>query len=129
MPFVNYLQSAVLNHVFGASTYTKPTVYVALFTSSPGPTGGGAEVAGAGYARVAYGAVTTSGGSPTQVANSADINFAAAGVAWGTVTHAALFDAASGGNMLAYGALQISKTISAGDAFRFPATALAVTLN
>lgn len=129
MPFVNYLQKAVLEHVFGATTYPKPTVYVGLFTASPGPVGGGTEVSGGNYARVPYGATVTAGGSPTQVTNAADINFPAATSSWGQITFAALFDAATGGNMLAYGALQAPRDIAAGDAFRFAVSALTISLN
>ena len=52
MSFSNYLENKVLLHVFGATAYTAPaTLYVGLFTSNPGETGGGTEVSGGSYAR------------------------------------------------------------------------------
>ena len=63
MSFSNYLEDAVLNHVFGGSSYTAPTtLYVALFTSAPSDTGGGTEVSGGAYARQT-GAFTVSSGT------------------------------------------------------------------
>lgn len=128
MSFTNYLENAVMDHVFGAGTFTKPAGrYVALFTAAPGEAGGGTEVSGTGYARQSS-AFTVSGAAPTQAANTAAIEYPTAGSAWGTVTHAAVFDAASGGNLLAYAALTEAKPISSGDVFRFPAGNLAFTL-
>jgi hypothetical protein len=40
-----------------------------------------------------------------------------------------VFDAATSGNLLAYGALSASKAIGAGDVFRIPAGDLDITLN
>jgi hypothetical protein len=45
------------------------------------------------------------------------------------VTHAAVFDAATGGNMIAHKPLPESKTIGVGDVFRFPAGQLKITLD
>ena len=51
--FTDYLEDKVLDHVFGGTAYTAPsTLYVALFTVSPGDDGtGGTEVSGGAYAR------------------------------------------------------------------------------
>ena len=40
-----------------------------------------------------------------------------------------VFDALSGGNLIAYGALTTSKTIDTGDVFRIPAGDLDITLD
>lgn len=128
MSFTNYLENAVLGHVFGAATYSKPTIYVGLFTAAPGETGGGTEVSGGAYARQTTGALTISGTDPTQAANAASIEFPTATANWGTVTHMAWFDAATGGNMLAYAELDSTRTINNGDVFRFPAGQAVITL-
>lgn len=130
MSFTNYTENAVLGHVFGSTTMTKPTLYVGLFTAAPGEAGGGTELstAGTAYARQTA-AFTVSGTAPTQATNTAAIEWAAATSAWGTVTHVAVFDAASGGNMLAFAALTASKTIASGDVFRIPASNLTITLD
>lgn len=49
----DYLENKLVDHIFRASSYTKPSVLaVALFTSAPGEAGGGTEVTGGSYARV-----------------------------------------------------------------------------
>ena len=118
MSFSNFLENKVLGHVFGATPYTAPaTLYVGLFTSSPGETGSGAEVSGGSYARQTI-AFTVTG---AQASNTAAVEFPTATASWGTITFAAIYDALSGGNLLAYGALTTSKTIDNGDVFRIPA--------
>ena len=128
MSFTNYLENAVMDPVFGAGTFAKPAGrYVALFTGAPGEAGGGTEVSGVGYARQSA-AFTVSGNSPTNAENTAAVEFPTAVTSWGTVTHAAVFDAVTGGSMLAYAALVEAKPISTGDVFRFPAGNLDFTL-
>ena len=118
MSFSNFLENKVLGHVFGATPYTAPTtLYVGLFTSSPGETGSGSEVSGGSYARQTI-AFTVTG---NQASNTAAVEFPTATASWGTITFAAIYDALSGGNLLAYGALTTSKTIDNGDVFRIPA--------
>ncbi len=118
MSFSNYLENKVLGHVFGAVAYTAPaTLYVGLFTSDPGETGSGTEVSGGSYARQTV-AFTVTG---SQASNTAAVEFPTATASWGTITYAAIYDAVSGGNLLAYGALTTSKTIDNGDVFRIPA--------
>lgn len=118
MSFSNFLENKVLGHVFGATPYTAPaTLYVGLFTSNPGETGSGTEVSGGSYARQTI-AFTVTG---AQASNTAAVEFPTATASWGTITYAAIYDALSGGNLLAYGALTTSKTIDNGDVFRIPA--------
>jgi len=45
------------------------------------------------------------------------------------VTHVGVYDASSGGNLLAYAALTSSKTIETGDVFRVPAGDLDISLD
>lgn len=117
MSFSNYLENKVLDHVFGGVAYTAPTtLYVGLFTSNPGETGSGTEVSGGSYARQTI-AFTVTG---SQASNTAAVEFPTATASWGTITFAAIYDALSGGNLLAYGALTTSKTIDNGDVFRIP---------
>ncbi len=118
MSFSNYLENKVLGHVFGGAAYTAPaTLYVGLFTSDPGETGSGTEVSGGSYARQTI-AFTVTG---SQASNTAAVEFPTATASWGTITYAAIYDAVSGGNLLASGALTTSKTIDNGDVFRIPA--------
>lgn len=126
MSFTNYLETEILDHVFAGAAYTAPsTKYLALFTGAPGETGGGTEVSGGGYARQTV-AFTTSGNTTS---NNAAVEFPTATANYGTVTHVAVFDASTSGNMMAYAALSSNKTIETGDVFRVPSGDLDITLN
>jgi len=126
MSFTNHLETEILDHVFAGNAYTAPsTLYLGLYTATPDDTGGGTELSGSGYVRQAM-AMTVSGNTAS---NSAAEEFATATGSWGTITHVGVFDASSGGNLLAYGALTASKAIATGDVFRIPAGDLDITLN
>lgn len=114
----DYLEDALLNEVFRGINFAAPaTVYAALFTAAPSDAGGGTEVSGGSYARTA---VTFGAPSPAgTIKNSADVTFPTATANWGTITHFAIFDAASAGNMLVWGALTQSKVVNSGDIFKF----------
>jgi hypothetical protein len=105
------------------------TLHFGLLTAAPSDTTAGTEVTGGSYARIAKTAASAgfnaaSGGSAT---NSAEIDFGTATANWGTVTHFAIYDAATAGNMLAWGALGTPKTINNTDGGKFLAGAM--TLN
>lgn len=127
--FSDYTENLVLTWLFTGNSATRPTAwYVGLFTAAPSDTGGGTEVSGNGYARVATGTISVSG-TATTATNAAAIEFSAAsGGNWGTITHAAVFDASTAGNMLAWAPLTTSRTINDGDVFRIPASSLTITL-
>lgn len=126
MSFTNFLETEILDHVFGGNAYSAPgTLYVGLFTAAPDDTGGGTEVSGGGYARQSA-AFTVSGNEAT---NSASIEYPTATASYGTVTHVGIFDAASSGNLMAYASLTASKAIDTGDVFRIPTGDLDVTLD
>jgi hypothetical protein len=117
----HYLEEAILNEVLRGINYTPPaTVYVALFTSPTNKDGGGSEVSGGGYARqpVTFGPPGP-GTDGRKVSNSAEVLFPQATAPWGTITHVAIFDSATGGNMLYQGALEESRTVNTNDQLRF----------
>lgn len=121
--FSDYLEQAILNHFFRAQAFTPPTaIYVSLHTADPGDTGGN-EVTGGGYARQAVTFNAASGGT---IANAASITWNAT-ANWGTVTHFAVWDAATAGNMLASGALSASKTVNANDSLTIGAGQLSLS--
>jgi len=126
MSFSNFLETEILDHVFGAAAYTAPTtLYLALFTATPGETGGGTEVSGNGYVRKAV-AFTTSGNTTS---NTSAVEYPTATGSFGTVTSVGVFDASTSGNLMAFAALSSSKTIETGDVFRVPAADLDITLD
>jgi len=127
MSFSNTFETHVLTYVFTATSVTRPTAwYLALFTSNPTDAGSGTEVStsGTAYARQTA-AFTVSGDTAS---NSAAIEFPTATASFGTVSHVAVFDAATSGNLIAYAALTSSKAIDTGDVFRVPAGDLDITL-
>ena len=128
--FADYWENKILDHLFGKGSYTPPTIYVGLSTADPTDESSGlSEPSGGSYARVSTvpGDWNVASGGATGNAN--DLTFPEATGNWGTITHFALFDAESAGNMLAHGTLSVSKTISSGDTVKFPAGDLDVTLD
>jgi len=126
MSFSNTFETTVLTWVFTTSSATRPTEWhIALYTASPSDPGGGTEVTGGGYARQSV-TFTVSGNTAS---NTAAIEWPVATAGYGTVTDVGVFDAASGGNLIAYAALTTSKAIDTGDVFRLPAGDLDVTLD
>lgn len=137
----DFLENKLVDQLFrGQSAPTTTTLYVALYTSAPSDSGGGTEVSGGAYARVAVtsslanwagtqsaGSTDASSGSGGQTSNNAAITFPTPTAGWGTVTHFAIYDAASGGNELFWGALTIAKTINQADTVTFPAGSLSIT--
>lgn len=124
--FSDYLENAVLNHVFRNTALTSPTtVYVALFTAAPTDAGGGTEVSGGGYARQSVAFDAPSGGATT---NSAQVSFTASGANFGDVVAVGLFDASSAGNLLAWDGITTA-TINDGDTLNFAAGDIDITLD
>ncbi len=131
--FGNYLENELLDHVFGNSAYSAPaTLYLALSTADPTDDGSGLnEPSGGSYARLGVTNNLTNfpaatGGSKS---NGVDFTFVTATASWGVISHMAIFDAVSGGNMLAHAALTSSKTIDNGDTVIFEAGNLTITLD
>lgn len=98
--------------------------------SDPTEADTGTEANGAGYARqqITFGSVSTSG-TKSVIANAAVITFPQAAGSWGTITHIGIRDAATGGNLLFYAPLSISKKVESGDRMEFPAGAITTSLD
>jgi hypothetical protein len=123
-----YLDDAIINAVLRNTSYTSPaTVYVALYTVAPSPSGGGTEVSTGGGSLYARTAVTF--GAPTNgvASNSAPVAFPVAGTVWGTIQAVGIFDLAVGGNLLYFGNLGTSKLVGTGDQVNFIVGAASVT--
>lgn len=127
--FANYLENALLKHVFNGTAYTAPAaVYVALSTADPLDDGSGlAEPSGNGYSRTQVPSWSTA--SAGQVSNAAQVQFPQATGAWGTITHFALLDAATGGNLLAHAQLSATLTVQTGNAPLFDVGDVVVSLD
>ena len=118
MPFLptTLLTNEVLNSI------KNDTPYLALFTSSPNAGGGGTELAGS-YARqpITYGAISSG-----SMSNSAAITYT--NLPNATITHYAVFNAATGGTMKGYGALNSPVVAVTGDQVQFPVGSHTISL-
>lgn len=120
----DYLEGQIIKYWLqndGTATTKPVTVYIALYTAAPtDASASGTEVTGGSYARVAVTNSAVNWAGPTAnngtVTNGASITFPAPTANWGVVTHFAVYDAATVGNELFWGALTASKTINNGDA-------------
>ena len=142
MNMSNYLENKLIDHLFRTSPYNKPaTLAVALYTVAPTDAGGGTEVTGGSYARALLPPLNTnwnatqggtsgdSTGTSGETENAVAITFPTPTAGWGTVVAVGIFDAASGGNLLLFGTLDIPKVINNGDSVTFQPGTLSITLN
>lgn len=128
--FSNYLEGKLVDHVLRNTAMASPTtVYLALYTSDPAEDGSGAEAVYTNYARQA--STWTALDANGQTKNAAAVAFPANGNATAstTITHAAIFDALTGGNMLIYGPLANPKTLAVGDVLSFSENGLTLTID
>lgn len=120
-----FLDDSFMNHVLRGVAYpVPPAVYLALFTVSPTPSGGGTEVVGGSYSRQAVTWTVPSSGVSN---NSSAVVFPVASANWGVVTSFALMDALVGGNLLYFANLNASRNVQTNDQVSFPIGQLAVT--
>jgi hypothetical protein len=124
-----FYKQKVAGMLLGEEYSVPSTIYLALHTGDP-TSGGGNEVTGTGYARVAIVTATdlsaaTSGGLKK---NANALTFPAAGSGgWGTVTHYSIKTASTSGEILFYGTIT-SKTIAQYDTISVPANSLVLTV-
>ncbi|WP_339294337.1 hypothetical protein MKY82_22015 [Paenibacillus sp. FSL W7-1279] len=144
MNMSNYLATALLNQVFRNTAYARPAkVYLALYTSNPTAADTGQEVSGGGYVRqeITFGAPTietyniyhpTTGQRVTvlkpTMKNSADVVMPTATADWGQVSHIGIRDAATGGNLLYFGALETPRSILTNDIYKMLTGQIVLTL-
>lgn len=117
MPMTQYLRKKLGDHSIGKTAFTMPTtVYIALFKADPTAAGTlTQEASGTGYARVAITSLFGAFDLTTSIAtNSNDVDFGIPAGNWGTVTHAAILDASTSGNMLYFEALATARMINTG---------------
>lgn len=131
----NYTENKVLDHVLGTTSFSAPsTVYLALFTNTSGNAATNLEAgtitdevttSGSAYGRQSIAFGSASGGSAS---NSATVTFSAATSNWGSITHVAIMDASTSGNVLFWGAVTTAKTIESGDTFQVSSGNLSISL-
>lgn len=137
--FSDYLEEKIIETTLRGAVMPAPSsIYIALFTGDPtdaNVTSNEVSVAAwPAYARqdAAAGAAIATGWTPSSngVSSNAKVSTFAAnnGVAAITITHLALYDSQSGGNMLYHAPLVSSKTLQVGDVLSFGIGALTVTV-
>jgi hypothetical protein len=126
-----YLRRLLLDIYFGKKSITVPdNLYAALFTTAPTESGGGVQVSGAGYARVAMPNNIGSFPDASSLAvklNGATVSFPpTTDASWGTVTTFGIFDAPTGGNLLVFVPVSPTLTIGADNIVFFGAGNLSI---
>lgn len=127
----NYLETAVLEHFIGGSATSSPSnVYLAILSAAS--TDSVTEIAGSNYSATDANGSVSSGSRPEIVFGTAssgqiqgptsDIEYNNSSGTGFTVTGFGVYDAATSGNLLYWGALSSSKTIANGDTIRFEAS-------
>lgn len=116
-----YATNQILNALFGktSSASLAPTAYLALSSTKPTIAGDNVtEPSGNGYARTLIGmynqSATQKMGTPNNnaISNSAEVNFPKATGAWGTFGYVCLFNAATGGTLIAWMEITTPITVS-----------------
>ena len=128
----DYLETNLRAHVFRTASFTKPAgLWVSLHTADPLDDGSGAEADYGAYARVARAPLdanwTAASATDGNTDNAAALTFPAATSGSNLVTHFGIWDAATLGNLICYGALTVSQTINTGVTPSFAIGALDLT--
>jgi hypothetical protein len=134
--FTDATERAILDHVLSDPAWTPPaTLYIGLSSTTPTEAGTNfTEPSTGAYARVATTAADWSPASGTAPATKTTIatkTFPTATGDWlsgADLTHFGLFDASSGGSLIAWGALTTAKPVTNGDTASFAAGALTLKL-
>lgn len=132
MPASTYLANKLLDHQVGKTSFTMPTAYVAL--SSTTPTAAGTNVtepSGGSYSRQSTSGATWNAASSGSITNAAAITWTKATADWLTgsnLTYGVLYDAPSEGNMLGYGALSVAKNVLLDDTASIAIGGITITL-
>lgn len=138
LDLTNYAENKLVDAVFRGQTLGAPaTWYIGLDTVACTEAGGGTEVTGGSYARVAVtsgltqfagtqsaGSTVASSGTGGTTSNNAVITFPTPTAGWGTVVSVRWWDATSAGNAWICTPLTVSKTVNIGDTVSFPAASL-----
>jgi hypothetical protein len=131
----NYLENKILDHVLNASAYTQPSArYLALFNGDAATILTNLEagtltneVSTGSYARTA---ITFGSASNGSISNNNTVTFPTATSNYAsTVTCVAVMDSTSTGNVLFYGQLTQSKTVTTGDTFQVSPSTLTISLS
>ena len=111
----DYLENELVDHLLGTAFTAPTTIYLALCESAPVDSDTGSTITESSYTSYARTAITFGAAASRRVTQNALVTFPASTGGSSTVTHWALCDATSAGNVLASGALTTSKSIVSGN--------------
>jgi hypothetical protein len=120
----NIIENQLLDALVGTTAYTVTTpIKLALVTANGDDATAGTEVSGGSYARqtIAFDAAASG-----EIENNAAISFT--GMPACTVVGIEFYDNAGSPKRLAYGALTVSRTITAGDTVQFAIGTITLSL-
>lgn len=120
----NIIENQLLDALVGTAAYTVTTpVKLALVTANGDDASAGTEVTGGSYARQTITFTTAANG---EIENDSAISFT--GMPAVTVVGIELYDSAGSPKRLAYGALTVSRAVTAGDTVQFASGAITLSL-
>ena len=121
------LREQVIDYISGTDFPASPAgVYLTLSTADPQANGTGlAEPAGITRTAFTMSIPAVNDTDGVSVSNTNPIQFSSVS---GTITHIALMDAATGGNMLCYGPLDVTRVVTNGDSVSFAAGTIKFSL-
>jgi hypothetical protein len=127
----NFWSQAVLDYLLGATAPSLPgTWYAALLSVTPSDTGGGTELSGSGYARIALTNNTTNfpasavvSGVATKLTGTTITWGPASGSNWLSAVAVGFYDASTGGNLGWWGPLATPITVNVGQSLQVAAGA------
>lgn len=116
----DYTEDKIQRAIFHNEPFSVAQTYVSLNVADPTDAAADTELTDSGYGRIAGTWTAPVIGAGT-VSNSVAIEFAAiADLGPFTVTHIGIWDAITGGNLIEYAPLTVSKVFSQNDVPRFP---------
>lgn len=124
------LENDLLDLVLGGGSYTpEATVWIALYTVAPNDTGGGTEVSGSAYARVAVtnNATNWPAASSGQKTNGTAFAFPQATGTWGTIVAFGIHGHATADELLYWGVVDPERAVLNGGEPSFAIGDLVVT--
>lgn len=139
----NFAENRIVDALLRGQALGAPaTVHIGLDTVACTEVGGGTEVTGGSYARVAVpasltswagtqsaGSTVASSGTSGTTGNNAPIVFPTPTGLWGTVVSVRFWDAATAGNAWVCTPLSVNQTINTGNSVSFPAGSLTLQID
>ena len=124
MSLSDYEANRILDSIFSND------VYVGLSTGNPGNSGSGlAEPSGNGYTRIKTISSDWNSASGRSKSNKNKITFSTAQGDWGTIGYFALFDASTGGNMIASGTVSPAQSVLSENTIEIDVGNATITIN